>query len=75
MRKAQLRANRREAQDLTVDSYDVVDAAGGVAVPAHEFRFLTAKRIPFFHSGLHVRAPHVCPLNDQRTAHGNGRSM
>jgi len=62
MRKAELSAHGREAQNLSVDAYDVVGAAGGVAMPANEFRFLPAKRIPSFHSDLHVSAPHVCPL-------------
>ncbi len=40
MRKAELSAHGREAQNLSVDAYDVVGAAGGVAMPANEFRFL-----------------------------------
>jgi hypothetical protein len=75
VREVELLANRREAQDLTVDSYDVIDAAGGVAVPAHEFRFPTAKRIPSFRSFLHVRTKHVRPFNDHRNARENRRSM
>src|SRR5258708_27649982 len=42
MRKAELSAHGREAQNLSVDAYDVVGAAAGVAMPANEFRFLPA---------------------------------
>lgn len=58
MRKTEPSAHGREAKELTIDAYDVIYAAGGMAVPAHEFGFLTAKRIPSFRSGLQVRAPH-----------------
>ncbi len=75
VREAEFCANGGEAQELTTDAYYVVDAAGSVAVPAHEFRFFTAEGIGASHSFLHVRAPHVRLLNNHRNAHGNGRSI
>ncbi len=68
MPKAQLLANSGQAQDLAVDAYGVVYAAGDVAVPAHQFRFLTAERTKSSCSFLNVRALHVRPSGDDRTS-------
>jgi hypothetical protein len=59
MREAELLAKCGQAQELAVDSYGVVDAAGSVAMPANKISFFTANGAPSIPSFLLVRARHV----------------